>query len=59
MRLCVEGCCSDHSRRLAMQGALKGNMQAVRAIARSVTLHSNGAGVDNSTVLVSPLGLSR
>jgi len=34
-------------------------LQAVRSIARSVTLHDRGAGVDNGTHLVSALGNSR
>ena len=41
------------------QKALTGNLEAVRAIAKSVTLHEAGAGVDNSTAGVSPLGISR
>jgi len=42
-----------------VQAALAGNLQAVRSIARSVTLHDRGAGVDNGTHLVSALGNSR
>ena len=42
-----------------MQAALAGNLQAARSIARSVTLHDRGAGVDNGTHLVSALGNSR
>ena len=42
-----------------LQAALAGTLQAVRSIARSVTLHDRGAGVDNGTHLVSALGNSR
>ena len=41
------------------QKALAGNLEAVRAIAKSVTLHDAGAGVDNSTAGINPLGISK